>query len=163
MKSPFLICFLLLIGQSMVAQDLPPHVLGLRLGDADGFGAEISYQGALGQSNRVELDLGWRNASNWDGFKLTGLYQWVNHLDGSFNWYYGFGGGLGSLNYSPGVVASGNGGLFVYGAGIIGIEYRFEIPLQISLDFRPEIGLLGYDDVLNNPEIDLGFGIRYIF
>lgn len=163
MKFPILVSVLFLIGQSVLAQDLPSHVLGLRMGDADGFGAEISYQGAVTESNRVELDLGWRNSSNWDGFKLTGLYQFVNHLDGSFNWYYGFGGGLGSIDYGPGVVSSGNGGVFVYGAGVIGIEYQFEIPLQISLDFRPEIGFLGYEDVLNNPEFDLGLGIRYIF
>jgi hypothetical protein len=29
---------------------------------------------------------------------------------------------------------------FVFAAGDIGIEYNFDIPLLISLDFRPEIG-----------------------
>ncbi len=28
-----------------------------------------------------------------------------------------------------------------FAAGDIGIEYNFDIPLQLSLDFRPEIGI----------------------
>ena len=57
--------------------------------------------------------------------------------------------GLGNVDFD---LATGNppitpeGGLFVFAAGNIGIEYNFDIPLLISLDMRPEIGLIGYDD-----------------
>jgi len=34
-------------------------------------------------------------------FKLSGVYQWVMPLDGDFNWYYGFGGGLGNVDLEP--------------------------------------------------------------
>ena len=71
------------------AQEISDNAIGLRLGDSDGFGAEISYQRALGDNNRLELDLGWRDGKNYDGFKLAGLYQWVWDLDGGFNWYAG--------------------------------------------------------------------------
>ncbi|MFM1877815.1 MAG: hypothetical protein RLZZ241_681 [Bacteroidota bacterium] len=163
MKNAILLLGLVLFSQALLAQNISNHLLGLRLGDADGFGTEISYQAALGSSNRVELDLGWRNGSSWDGFKLTGVYQWVNNLDGNFNWYYGFGGGLGSARYALADSSVNEGGVFAHGAGVIGLEYKFEIPLMISLDLRPEIGILGYHGPLNNPEFDLGLGIRYVF
>lgn len=83
---------------SLNAQNFSENAIGLRLGDNDGFGTEISYQRALSDINRVEIDLGWRTGSNFNGFQLTGLYQWVWQLDGNFNWYAGAGGGI--ANYS---------------------------------------------------------------
>ena len=146
------------------AQQVSDHGLGLRLGDSDGFGAEISYQKSVARSNRVEIDLGWRDSRDFDAFKLTGTYQWVNPLDGNFNWFYGVGGGLGSVDFSSGSNGvAPDGGLFVFGAGVIGIEYNFDIPLLLSLDFRPEIGLIGYDDFSDNFDFDIALGIRYQF
>lgn len=144
------------------AQDISKNALGLRLGDSDGFGAEISYQHALGDNNRLELDLGWRDGNNYDGFKLAGLYQWVMPLDGNFNWYVGAGGGLGSfsINVPGGMDVTDT---FIFAAGDIGIEYNFDIPLLLSLDFRPEIGF--GDDAYNNNDLDfdIALGIRYQF
>lgn len=149
---------------TLSAQSISNNALGLRLGDSDGFGAEISYQTAVAQANRVELNLGWRDSRDFDAFKLAAVYQWVLPLDGAFNWYYGVGGGLGSVDFSSG--SNGNipdGGLFIFGAGNIGIEYNFNIPLLMSLDFRPEIGLVGYDDFSDNFDFDIALGIRYQF
>lgn len=146
---------------SMSAQNISDHALGLRLGDSDGFGAEISYQKSIARYNRVEIDLGWRDNRNFDAFKLTGVYQWVHALDGNFNWYYGVGAGLGSVDFAS--EFNVDGGLFIFGAGDIGIEYNFDIPLLLSLDFRPEIGLVGYDDFSDNFDFDIALGIRYQF
>ncbi|APY12584.1 hypothetical protein BWZ22_15750 [Seonamhaeicola sp. S2-3] len=143
------------------AQSIADNAIGLRLGDSDGFGAEVSYQRALSDSNRLEFDLGWRDGSNYDGFKLAGLYQWVMPLDGSFNWYVGAGGGIGSFSIdAPGIDDTDT---FIFAAGDIGIEYDFEIPLQLSLDFRPEIGF--GDDLYDNNDLDfdIALGIRYQF
>ncbi len=146
------------------AQSISEHALGLRLGDSDGFGAEISYQKSLTQATRVEFDLGWRDSRNFDAFKLSIVHQWVQPLDGAFNWYYGVGGGLGSVDFSPRTNnPDPDGGLFVFGAGNIGIEYNFNIPLLLSLDFRPEIGLVGYDEFSDNFDFDIALGIRYQF
>ncbi len=144
------------------AQSISENAIGLRLGDSDGFGAEVSYQRALGDNNRLELDLGWRDGDNFDGFKLAGLYQWIFPLDGSFNWYVGAGGGIGSFSFD----VPGGGDVtdtFVFAAGDIGIEYNFEIPLLLSLDFRPEIGF--GDDIYDNNDLDfdIALGIRYQF
>lgn len=141
------------------AQAIADNALGLRLGDSDGFGAEISYQRALGDNNRLEFDLGWRDGNNYDGFKLAGLYQWVFPLDGSFNWYVGAGGGLGSFDVDiPN--AGSESETFFFAAGDIGIEYNFDIPLLISLDFRPEIGFGDFNDDL---DFDIALGLRYQF
>lgn len=145
------------------AQDISEHTLGLRLGDSDGFGAEISYQKSIGRYNRAEFNLGWRDSRQFDAFKLSGVYQWVHQLDGNFNWYYGVGGGLGSVDFEPIPNGEDNDGLFVFAAGDIGVEYNFDIPLLLSLDFRPEIGLLGYDGFDNDFDFDIALGIRYQF
>ncbi|TXN35633.1 hypothetical protein FVB32_13725 [Flagellimonas hymeniacidonis] len=145
------------------AQDISEHALGLRLGDSDGFGAEISYQKSIGRYNRAEFNLGWRDSRQFDAFKLSGVYQWVHQLDGNFNWYYGVGGGLGSVEFEQVPNGDDNDGLFVFAAGDIGVEYNFDIPLLLSLDFRPEIGILGYDGFDNDFDFDIALGIRYQF
>ena len=144
------------------AQDISENAIGLRLGDSDGFGAEISYQHALGDNNRLEIDLGWRDGNNYDGFKLAGLYQWIWNIEDGFNWYAGVGGGLGSYSFNnPG--GKDIDDTFIFAAGDIGIEYNFDIPLLLSLDFRPEIGF--GDDTFNNNDLDfdIALGIRYQF
>lgn len=144
---------------STQAQDISKNALGLRFGDNDGFGGEVSYQRGLSSNNRLELDLGWRNSNNVDAFKLTGLYQWVWNIDNGFNWYAGVGGGLGSYSYDNKNV--NDSGTFAYAAGDIGIEYNFDIPLLISLDFRPEFGGNGY--YKNNYGSDVALSLRYQF
>jgi hypothetical protein len=147
---------------SAEAQNFSKNAIGLRLGDNDGFGGEISYQRGLSAKNRLEFDLGWRNSKDVDAFKLVGLYQWVWNIEGGFNWYAGVGGGVGSWNYNrDGFKDSGS---FVVLAGDIGIEYNFDFPLQLSLDFRPEIYFGGdYADFRDGFGPDLALGIRYRF
>jgi hypothetical protein len=139
------------------AQEIADNAIGLRLGDSDGFGTEISYQRALGGNNRLEVDLGWRSGDGYDGFKLAGLYQWVWELDGSFNWYAGAGGGLGTYSFDNN---NNNNETFAFVAGDVGIEYSFDFPLLLSLDFRPE---LGFGDFNNDLDFDIALGIRYQF
>jgi hypothetical protein len=141
------------------AQDIARNALGVRLGDNDGFGGEISYQRELGEMTRLELDLGFRNNSDSDAFKLTGIYQWVWNIDGGFNWYAGFGAGIGSWNDNTD--KEHNDGLFLNADGNIGIEYDFDIPLLISLDFRPEFGLVG--DYGKDTDFDIALSLRYQF
>lgn len=140
MKKIILSAFMLMgLAFSAQAQDISKNALGLRLGDNDGFGGEISYQRGLSKENRLELDLGWRNSENIDAFKLVGLYQWVWNIDGGFNWYAGVGGGVGSWSYDGPGSPDPDGGTFLLAAGDVGIEYNFDIPLQLALDFRPEL------------------------
>jgi hypothetical protein len=106
--------------------------LGLRFGNA----GEISYLHPLSDVNRIELDLGF-GPWNQDALYLNGIYQWVHDFSSfhpGFNWYYGVGGALGFLNnYGDNNVIALTAGL----VGNIGIEYNFDFPLQLSLDWRP--------------------------
>ena len=91
------------------------------------YGAEISYQQPLGSSNRLEIDAGlWA----FNALSATAIYQWVwdlSEVATGLNWYAGFGAGLLTYENFFGV------GPF----GQVGIEYNFNIPLQLSLDYRP--------------------------
>lgn len=164
MKRITVLLTLLCVALTSNAQEISDNAIGLRFGANNGFGAEISYQRALGDINRLEIDLGWENDHNLNAFKVTGLYQWVWQLQGDFNWYAGAGGGLGSWNNS--VTINGtkhkSNGTFFFAAGNIGIEYGFpDFPILLSLDTRPEIGFdEDYNDGLN---FGFGFGIRYKF
>lgn len=159
-----------LMAASISAQEIANHAFGLRLGESDGFGAELSYQKSIGRYSRMELNAGYRDSREFDAFKATLLYQNVFELSGIVNWYYGFGGGAGSASFeaipsrdNPNIAVVPEGGLFVFAAGDIGIEVNPDLPLVISLDIRPEIGFLGYQSFDDIFEFDVALGIRYQF
>lgn len=131
----------LMIGLAGVANaQVDGKAIGLRFGGLTGYGAEISYLHPLGSANRLEADLGW----NYYGLGLVGVYQWVwdlSALADGFNWYAGVGGGLGLYDYN--YTGNARSNVFNLGvAGQVGIEYNFNIPLQLSLDYRPVFYLL---------------------
>jgi hypothetical protein len=159
-------------GQS---QKISNNAIGLRVGDNDGFGVEASYQRKVFDSNRLEFDFGVRNNTFRDnGYyydsgaaKLVGLYQWVWKIDGGFNWYAGAGAGVGLYTNRNAAENNNQGdGAFGLVAGDIGVEYLFDFPLQLSIDFRPEIGFGDYmytHDNLNTFAPDIAIGARWRF
>jgi opacity protein-like surface antigen len=161
-KTILTVSFIFIFIFTAFSQQISKNALGLRLGDSDGFGAEISYQRGLMDNNRLEFGLGWRDADDYNAFRLTGLYQWVFPLDGNFNWYVGAGGGFGNIDPDDNNLLTEDldSEFFAFVAGDIGIEYNFDIPLLISLDFRPEIG---FNDYTDDFDFDIALGIRYQF
>lgn len=159
-----LICTAVLLAGTIFvsnAQTISENAIGLRLGDSNGFGAEISYQRALRENNRLELDLGIRDDEYFNAFQITGIYQWVWNIDGGFNWYAGPGAGLGFYNFDDDFPGDDDPSeTYFFLAGDIGIEYNFDIPLMLSLDFRPEFG---FDDYGDDVDFDIALGIRYQF
>ncbi len=155
---------LLIIGVTFAsqAQLISKNAIGLRIGDSNGFGTELNYQRGLSESTRLELGLGWSSHKDYSAFKLTGLHQWVWNIDGGFNWYAGVGGGVASISFDRDFFPDNRSRseTFAFAAGDIGIEYNFDIPLLLSLDFRPEFGFGDYRDDLN---FDIALGIRYQF
>lgn len=160
-----------LVSSTLSAQEISNHAFGLRLGDSDGFGAEFSYQKSLGRYTRAELDFGYRDSREYDAFKAALLFQWIGDISRGLHWYYGFGGGAGTAKFeaipdpnNSNIIVQPDGGLFVFAAGDAGIEYNFDdLPLLISLDIRPEIGILGYGSFDDRFDFDVGLGIRYQF
>ena len=112
------------------------------------YGAELSYQHSIG-SNFVEADLGWFK----NGFYLTGVYDFVFASEGNFNFYAGPGAAVGFYNDSE------TSGITLGIAGQLGLEYNFNIPLQLSLDWRPVFNFIhggfGWEGI--------ALGIRYRF
>ena len=113
------------------------NAIGLRLGyDAQ----EISYKRPFSDIHCLELTFGvnmlghTREGKLCRGFVLNGLYQWVNDLyilSTGLKWYLG----LGAAVLDHGSLSHGR-----YGAGVIGqigVEYHFNSPWQLSLDYRP--------------------------
>ncbi len=142
------------------AQGISENAIGLRLGDNDGFGAEINYQRALDEDNRLEFGLSFRDNKRVSAFKLVGIYQWVWNIDGGFNWYAGPGAGVGQIGFKDEFFDNRSNETFVFAAGDIGLEYNFDFPLLVSIDFRPEFGFGDYRDDVS---FDIALAARYQF
>ncbi|MCL2435990.1 MAG: hypothetical protein FWD09_07645 [Lentimicrobiaceae bacterium] len=125
-----------------------PRAIGGRL--AWNIGA--SYQHSLGEKNMIQVDLDF--PSYFWGIQGTATYNWIFPIKswphaGSWNWYAGVGAGVGYKWYNSWLFSWNNWsnwdkrvyrGVFVGVAGMIGIEYNFKFPLQLSLDWRPVVG-----------------------
>jgi len=104
--------------------------------------------------------------SDFRRFRVVGLYEIYKPLAAGFNWYYGFGGSVGSFKEKDkifdGKRQSFDSQLNLSIDGIVGIEFNVpQSPFQISLDVKP------YFDFLNESSIKLfdpvGFSVRYKF
>lgn len=122
------IVFLIGVAAAVQAQ---PRAIGGRIG----WGLEASYQHGFGSSNMLQADLG---LLGFRGISGVVTYDWIWGFNswkekGSWNWYAGVGGGAGFSWHR-------NGYGYIGVAGMIGVEYNFWFPLQLSLDYRPVIG-----------------------
>lgn len=104
-------------------------------------------------------------STRWSGFNITGLYE-INN-PGAFdvnrlNWYYGAGAHIGFWDSDASWAAEDHGAYTVIGIdGILGIEYNFEaIPLNLSLDWKPAINLIGYTQSWFD---EVALSLRFIF
>ena len=138
-----------------VAATAQPRALGVRIGN----GGEISYQHTLG-NNFLEVD-GGLGIFNGINIGATGIYNfmiaqpsWTSR--GTWGFYAGPGAGV-----AMGLGEEANF-LSVSVAGMIGLEYTFDFPLQLSLDFRQHIGLGFGGNGIWHPS-SVGLGIRYRF
>ena len=144
-----------------------PRAIGGRFG----YGGEISYQHNLGK-NFVEVDLG-THGWNAMGVQATAVYDFVfaqpQWTPGTWTWYAGPGLQLGSL-FSPGTFLMNIGVV-----GQIGLSYKFEFPLELSVDFRPGIGGIFGSTTVDGEKTSYGgfyfnywsfipcLGVRYAF
>ena len=166
MKRYSLALFAVILLTSFASAQIPEHTLGIRFGSVYGIGTEVSYQHGFNSNNRVELDLGFSSDYEYiNGFRhdynswaLTGLYHWVKPINNGLSWYYGPGGRLGVWSNNLIYGSRYDNGLFLSAAGDVGIEYSFPSGIQLSLDARPELGLINHGSGFN-----LGLAVRYQF
>ena len=95
----------------------------------------LSYQRMLNDVNRLELNLRLGSPLNF-----SGLYQWVFDIDSNWKWYVGVGCGLGMRRYTIDNERSSE--FFLNLLGNIGIEYSFEEPFQVALEYTPALNIV---------------------
>lgn len=159
--SKLLIILFLFAGLSSNAQ-VNPHAIGVRFHSGGSWnGGELTYQHGFGDKNRLEIDAGGRSHRNWGHFGVAVIFHWVMNITEGLNWYIGPGATVGSYrhkNWSENGLTLGLGGQ-------IGMEYDFnqhDVPLLISLDWRPMFGFYTYSDY-DAFGYGGGFSIRYTF
>ena len=137
------------------AQD---NLIGIRGGWYNG----ISFQHYLSEGKAVEGLLQIARG----GINITGLYELHEPISGAdgFGFYYGAGAHLGIYQENRynlfGDRYSGSGAVIGID-GIAGVEYIFDqIPLQLSLDYKPALNIGGGDLWLFH---DTALGIRIYF
>lgn len=115
-----------------VAATAQPRAVGIR----GGYGVEATYQHTLGQ-NFLEANLG---LGGFNGLNVAATYNWMLAQPswtnrGEWGVYAGPGAALG--------LGFGDASYFNVGvAGQVGLEYTFWFPLQLSVDIRPQLGLV---------------------
>ncbi|MDR1459977.1 MAG: hypothetical protein LBI60_07160 [Bacteroidales bacterium] len=148
----------MLLGSIITTVNAQPRAIGGRLGGD----VEFSYQHRLGK-NMIDATAGLGLGYNHLAIDFTAMYDWVFPISswkqaGKWNWYVGPGAGLGFIvNRHVRIPVKLNLG------GQIGVEYQFNFPLNLSLDYRPMINVLGFGNHTWGNFFGIALGIRYRF
>lgn len=157
-KSIILVAILAIVSVgSAIAQ---PRAIGANLG----YGIDLSYQHSLGEANMIDLSI---NIPFFEGIGATATYDWVNPFgavipwdyEGQWNWNLGVGAGLGIYGFKAPAFYAGV-------VGHVGVSYDFWFPMQLSLDYRPNIGIVGGEGITFNTSglySGITLGVRYLF
>ncbi len=128
-----LLLTLALVVCAFIYVDAQPRAIGANVG----YGASFSYQHNLGEANFLDINV------DFPGFYAIGAsctYDWINPFNTSIPWEY-----KGSWNWSLGVGAGAGFGFSGWGyagaVGHCGVSYDFWFPLQLSVDYRPNVGV----------------------
>ncbi|TLX74992.1 outer membrane insertion C- signal [Labilibacter sediminis] len=121
--------------------------VGIRFGSFGDNNVAIDGIFSLGEFSRIHADV-----SFGDGVGIDALWDFIYKPLGDvqgLNWYTGAGATtyIGS-NFNLGV------------AGEVGLEYRFDFPMAIGLDWRPYLNIIEDTDFIAD---SFGLNIRYVF
>ena len=136
--------FVVLLAAASITAYAQPRAIGANLGANFGF----SYQHGFGEANMLDVAAYVPWAAGFYGggiaWGIGGIvtYDWIDPFGatvpwsekGEWHWYMGVGG-------AGGYFFNAGGAGWVGVAGHFGIEYDFWFPFQLSLDWRPEIGV----------------------
>ena len=161
--------FVALLAVASIAVYAQPRAVGVNLGPW----SSISYQHGFGNANMLDVAGNIILPIN-SGLGVGGhvTYDWIDPFGasvpwtekGEWHWYMGVGGSGGFVFPTNNT----NGWWYAGVAGHIGIEYDFWFPFQLSLDWRPSIGLAnsnGGNIGFNLPGLwgGIQLGVRYKF
>jgi hypothetical protein len=131
--------FLLFTILSVSASAQYKYAVGIRLDDSEG----ITFKNNNPKGISVEGIL----SGFGNGLKGTVLAEWKQKAftTGSFQWFYGVGGHVGSVNSRFRKKDYYQGYRQVGLDGILGLEYTFkEVPMNLSIDWKPEFNFINY-------------------
>lgn len=162
MKKSFILAALMVVFGATMAY-AQPRAIGANLGGGIGF----SYQHGFGASNMLDVAVDVPIAVPGFGLGGTVTYDWIDPFGtsvpwnekGEWHWYMGVGGATGLYGFNSPV-------WYLGAAGHFGIEYDFWFPLQLSLDWRPNIGFVcakDYADFNKWGFYGISLGVRYKF
>ncbi|MDR2693484.1 MAG: hypothetical protein LBB74_04630 [Chitinispirillales bacterium] len=182
---------MLCAGAIGTSAEVQPNALGLRFIGGNLLGGEFNYQRAMWLFGSKRLEIG---ASLWGGdndysIAVSAVPQWHWNISptaakGGFNWYAGPGIGVGFHSYTYEVYKTvtiptdpywarvfdrneTKSELYLGIGGQIGIEYDFNAvgaPLNLSIDSRPMINLMGHNSMtLGNIINGACLALRYTF
>ena len=128
-----------------------PRAIGGRLGK----NLEFSYQHSMSGQNYFQIDAGLINY--YSGIEAVGTYNWIFATPqwgdyGSWEWFAGVGAGLGYnwhignaywkyRSYNAHDYYYDAGHFYLGAAGNIGLSFTFPFNLQLSVDYRPMLGV----------------------
>ncbi|MCQ2324548.1 MAG: hypothetical protein MJZ53_06900 [Paludibacteraceae bacterium] len=167
MKKIFMLALVAMAGVAFaVAQ---PRAIGANLGS----GLGVSYQHGFGASNMLDVAVNIPVLTKGFGIGGNVTYDWIDPFNapvpwnqkGEWHWCMGVGGAGGCY----GLFSSDAKNRWYAGvAGHIGIAYDFWFPMELSLDYRPTIGVAANEDGgvgfgLDGLYNGITLGIRYLF
>lgn len=128
-----------------------PRAVGVKLG----WGVDASYQHTVGK-DFVEATLGLNNFTSLD---LGAVYNFmIAQPDWTDRGEWGFYAGPGA---AVGMNIGENSYFHLAAAGMVGLEYSFWFPLQLSFDLKPQLGF-GFGHGLHW-SVTPSLGVRYKF
>ncbi len=140
---------------SSVAAIAQPRAVGVRVG----YGVEASYQHTLG-ANFIEADLGFNGGINArNATMFTAVYDFSIYEINRFGFYAGPGAQLGIYTLHDAQTNRNTLGLGLGLAAQLGVEYKFDIPINLSLDWRPSFHFFGLG--FRGESVMIGFRYRF--
>jgi hypothetical protein len=147
-KTNFLVVFLVGFTFLAKAQNYKTAA-GVRLGpNTAAISGGFTAKHFINENTALEGIIGINN-----GLGICGLYEKHFNIEAVNNlqWFAGFGG----------YVAFNSNNTFIGGAGIVGLDYKFEeIPLNLSLDWKPELNIISK---VNFESSGIGLSARFTF
>jgi hypothetical protein len=147
-KTILLLAFFVALATFTQAQNYKTAI-GVRLGpNTAAISGGFTIKHFINENTALEGIIGVNN-----GLGICGLYEKHFNIEAVNNlqWFAGFGG----------YVAFNSSNTFVGGAGIVGLDYKFEeIPLNISLDWKPELNIISK---VNFESSGVGLSARFTF
>lgn len=132
MKKFFLLAIMAVAGITFAYAQ--PRAIGVNVG----YGVDFSYQHNIGSKNMIDLSV---DVPAFSGIGATCTYDWIDPFNTSIpwnqkgEWHWAMGVGAGAGYYWGGTAG------YVGAVGHVGVAYDFWFPFEMSVDYRPNIGV----------------------